>query len=174
MTDQPTQPNPEAEVVATFVHHGQTYQIDHLGIGRPNQWGEFVIYHDGQMAAEFALPQSMLREKYRPDGGQLPPVARLIELAKTALAVEDANAPVGAHWRDYSGAARTLYYDGHRAGYMAAVAQIWEAQHALPSDELAAGERTRLGDLAEVLRRDYDRVKAAAVAAEETQEDHHG
>lgn len=74
------------EVIATFNHFDRTYELDHLGIGNPGQWGEFAIYLDGKMLGDFALPESILKPECRPNGDALPPVGQLIEMALDVLA----------------------------------------------------------------------------------------
>lgn len=72
------------ETIATFEHEGSVYEIDHLGIGYPDtQWGNFAIYCDGEMVAEFCIPESALNPEFRPE---LPTTDELIDLAKGALA----------------------------------------------------------------------------------------
>jgi hypothetical protein len=72
------------ETVAAFEYDGSSYEIDHLGIGSGSQWGEFVVYRDGEEAAEFTLAESVLRPRSRPAG--LPVSAdELIWLARQAL-----------------------------------------------------------------------------------------
>src|ERR1700683_1426800 len=72
------------EPVAAFEHDGSSYEIDHLGIGSGSQWGEFVVYRDGEQATEFTLAESVLRPRSRPAG--LPVSAdELIWLARQAL-----------------------------------------------------------------------------------------
>lgn len=44
-----------AETVATYRDGGVTYEIDHLGIGRPDtQMGIYQVYRDGETVAEFS------------------------------------------------------------------------------------------------------------------------
>lgn len=72
------------ETVATFTHGEATYEIDHLGICRPTQWGEFAIYCDGDQVGEFAIAESLLKPEYRP--AELPvTTAELIRLAHESL-----------------------------------------------------------------------------------------
>lgn len=55
------------ETVATYEVGTATYEIDHLGICRDSQWGEFAVYRDGKQVAEFALTEAMLRKEFRPE-----------------------------------------------------------------------------------------------------------
>jgi len=77
------------ETVATFVgEDGQEYEIDHLGITSPAQWGEFAVYRNGKQLAEFALIEAMLKPQYRP--AELPVTPEeLVDLAKAALEDDD-------------------------------------------------------------------------------------
>lgn len=77
------------ETVATFTGEDeQTYEIDHLGITSPSQWGEFTVYRNGKQLAEFALAEAMLKPQYRPTA--LPVTTEeLVDLAKAALEDDD-------------------------------------------------------------------------------------
>lgn len=47
------------ETIAVYDEDGSRYEIDHLGIGYPDtQWGNFAVYRDGEMVAEFCIPES--------------------------------------------------------------------------------------------------------------------
>lgn len=73
------------ETIASYEHDGKTYEIDHLGINSPTQWGVFMIYLDGDMVVDFAIEESMLKPEFRP--ADLPvDTDELIELAKRAVA----------------------------------------------------------------------------------------
>src|SRR5260370_32231154 len=72
------------ETVASFEHHGSTYEIDHLGIGSGSQWGEVEVYCDGEEVAEFTLAESALRSGSRPAGVPVP-ARDLVRLARPAL-----------------------------------------------------------------------------------------
>lgn len=51
------------ETVATYRdHRGRTVEIDHLGIGNPEQCGEYAVYRDAEQIAEFATPAAMFRD----------------------------------------------------------------------------------------------------------------
>lgn len=82
------------ETIAAYDVDGDTYEIDHLGIGYPDtQWGNFAVYRDGEMVAEFCIPESSLKPEYRPRGrdAELPvTTGELIDLAKGAVAGDDA------------------------------------------------------------------------------------
>ncbi len=71
------------DIIATYEDGGRTYEIDHLGISSPIQWGDLVAYCDGEMVAEFCIPPSLI-----PVSGpeRLPPTGELIEMAKDAVA----------------------------------------------------------------------------------------
>lgn len=73
------------ETVATFERDGDTYEIDHLGICRPEQHGEFAVYRAGDSVAEFAVRDMAL---FKPGHRQehLPATSELIELAVAAIA----------------------------------------------------------------------------------------
>lgn len=72
------------ETVATFEMDGVTYEIDHLGICRDSQWGEFAIWRDGEQVGAFAIEEALLKPEHRPS---LLPVSdeELVRLAKEAL-----------------------------------------------------------------------------------------
>ena len=73
------------ETILTYEAGGETYEIDHLGIGRGFQWGEFAVYCDGMQVAEFAIEESALKPEFRP--ATLPvPDQELIRLAREAVA----------------------------------------------------------------------------------------
>lgn len=74
------------EVIATYEDGAMVYEIDHLGIAYPSQWGEFAVYLCGtnEQVAEFAIPESALKPEFRP--ADLPvTTGELIELAKAAV-----------------------------------------------------------------------------------------
>jgi hypothetical protein len=79
------------ETIVVYDEDGSRYEIDHLGIGYPDtQWGNFAVYRDGEMVAEFCIPESSLKPEYRP--AELPvTTAELIEHAKGAVAGEYAS-----------------------------------------------------------------------------------
>ena len=64
-----------AETVATYTVAGKTYEIDHLGINYPKQWGLFAVYQDGRQITEFGLEAMALRPhqsyEYRTDDHKL-------------------------------------------------------------------------------------------------------
>ena len=50
-----TASNENAETVSTYEHDGETFEVDHLGIGHPDtQMGLYQVYRDGQTVAEFS------------------------------------------------------------------------------------------------------------------------
>lgn len=75
------------ETIATYEDGAMVYEIDHLGIAYPSQWGEFAVYICGsasEQVAEFAIPESALKAECRP--AELPVTTeQLIELAKAAV-----------------------------------------------------------------------------------------
>lgn len=74
------------ETIAVYQDGGRRYEIDHLGIGYPEtQWGNFAVYRDGEMVAEFAIDDSMLAPEYRPAELTVT-TEELIDLAKAAAA----------------------------------------------------------------------------------------
>jgi hypothetical protein len=77
------------ETIATYQDKGETYEIDHLGVGLDSQWGEFAIYRDEVMVGEFAIPESALKPEFRPPA--LPVTTEhLIDLAKAAVSESQA------------------------------------------------------------------------------------
>ncbi|MGW4528311.1 hypothetical protein [Amycolatopsis sp. NPDC004378] len=79
------------ETIARFDHEGVTYELDHLGLAQPEQWGQLAVYADGDMVAEFAVtfPAAVYAETEYPE---LPDTGVLEQLALHELAVE-AGAP---------------------------------------------------------------------------------
>lgn len=78
----------QAETIATYREGGILCEIDHLGVGRDSQWGEFAVYRGGELVAEFSLPESGLRAEFRP-AELSASTAELIELARAAVAEAD-------------------------------------------------------------------------------------
>ena len=75
------------DTIATYQDDGRTYEIDHLGVSHPEDWGNFAVYCDEEMIAEFCIPQSSLNPELRP--AELPlTTTELIEHAKGAVAGE--------------------------------------------------------------------------------------
>ena len=75
----------DTETIVIYEHDGYGYEIDHLGVCRPDQWGCFAVYSaHGEMLAEFALPESLLRSGLQPAAL---PVSddELIQLARAAV-----------------------------------------------------------------------------------------
>jgi hypothetical protein len=70
----PVAPDNPTETVATFVHDGTVYEIDHLGIGVPEQWGSFVVYRGAAPLVEFTILES-----------EMPSTGTLIDRATEAL-----------------------------------------------------------------------------------------
>jgi hypothetical protein len=73
------------ETIATYEDDGKTYEIDHLGIGSPDQWGNFAVYCGDEMVAEFCIPESSLSPQCRPKELPLTPEVLIIH-AKGAVA----------------------------------------------------------------------------------------
>jgi len=69
------------ETVATFKVNGGTYEIDHLGICTPNNYGSYAIYRDGRMLADFCHHAPWENPRSIP----LPSKRELIALAKEVL-----------------------------------------------------------------------------------------
>jgi hypothetical protein len=82
------------ETIATYALGGKTYEIDHLGVGFPDtQWGEFVVYCNGEQVSAFAIEESMLKPEFRP--AELPVSNdELIRMARQAVALDE----IGADW----------------------------------------------------------------------------
>ena len=74
--------NTHNETIATYQHGHNTYEIDHLGIGNPDQWGDYAIYHNNHQIAEFSVEASWHKPQARPP---LPDTDELIGLAKTVI-----------------------------------------------------------------------------------------
>lgn len=70
------------ETVAEFEHAGSTYEIDHLGICRKDQYGTFAIYRDGDQVDEFEVDGVV-------PGVEIPFDFQLIEMAKRELGIEE-------------------------------------------------------------------------------------
>ncbi|MGW4406548.1 hypothetical protein ACWEJ6_21140 [Nonomuraea sp. NPDC004702] len=71
------------EMVAEYVgEDGRTYQIDHLGIGYPSQRGEYAVYCEDRMVADFLAFNTLLKPEAQPP---LPSTGELIEMAKAAV-----------------------------------------------------------------------------------------
>jgi hypothetical protein len=83
----------DPETVATFTVDGdpEPYEIDHLGITDPAQWGQYTVYRGRKQLAAFVVPVAAPRSwnrPPRPSNGRPPaPVSdeELIELARGAL-----------------------------------------------------------------------------------------
>lgn len=95
------------ETIARFDHEGVTYELDHLGIAHPEQWGHLAIYAAGDMVGEVVVefPATAYAENERP---KLPDTDVLADLARHELAVDAGepdrmtlrldNRPVMAAW----------------------------------------------------------------------------
>jgi hypothetical protein len=76
-----------SEVITTYIgSDGTTFEIDHLGIANPNQWGEFAIYRNNIQIAEFSTDAAGYLPEHRP---LLPETDELIALAKVAVYESD-------------------------------------------------------------------------------------
>ncbi len=78
------------EVIASYQEAGISYEIDHLGIGRRSQWGEFAVYSSGVQLAEFSSTAAGVLGEAQPS---LPTESELVALAKTAVAEADSHYP---------------------------------------------------------------------------------
>jgi len=73
------------ETILTYEHDGRGYEIDHLGVCRPGQWGCFAVYSThGEMLAEFNIPESLLRPEIQPAALSVSD-GELIQLAREAV-----------------------------------------------------------------------------------------
>jgi hypothetical protein len=70
------------ETVASFEHGGRVYEIDHLGIGDPSQFAEFMVYQDGRAIADFTTDAVGLHPELR---SPLPSTDDLIIQATAAV-----------------------------------------------------------------------------------------
>lgn len=70
------------ETVATFTYNGKTYEIDHLGIGFPSQYGLFAVYCDGIQLCDFEVNDVGVETG-------IPDEAELVRLAREALATNE-------------------------------------------------------------------------------------
>lgn len=73
------------DTIAVYDAGGRTCETGHLGVSSPDQWGEFMVYRDGEMIAGFCIPESSLKPEHRP-GGLPVTTGELTELAKGAVA----------------------------------------------------------------------------------------
>jgi hypothetical protein len=113
-----------SETVATYAVAGKTYEIDHLGINYPGQWGEFAVYCDGQQAGYFGV------EVRAPE---LPTIYDLIILAVQAVGEESEDeGPVYPQ----PGAPIPLELNGGLAGYV-----VGKCGHRVAESEWRAGFR---------------------------------
>lgn len=78
--------NAPSETIARFRHHDVDYELDHLGIAVPEQWGAFAVYAAGELLAEFRVefPAAAL---VGGDCPTLPDTAVLEQLARHELDV---------------------------------------------------------------------------------------
>lgn len=70
------------ETVTTFTLDGDTYEIDHLGICDPDNFGSFAVYRDGRMVGNFHHHAPWVSPRDIP----LPDEIDLVSMAKAALA----------------------------------------------------------------------------------------
>jgi hypothetical protein len=80
--------NAPSETIAHFQHHDVDYELDHLGIAVPEQWGEFALYTGGEMVAEFRVEFSTAA-LLGGDCPTLPNTSVLEQLARHELDVLD-------------------------------------------------------------------------------------
>lgn len=99
------------ETITRFAHEGVTYELDHLGLAQPEQWGQLAVYADGDMVAEFAVafPDAAYAETEYPD---LPDTGVLEQLALHEVAV-DAGAPDRMTLRLTNRAVMAAWCGGH-------------------------------------------------------------
>ena len=119
------------ETVATYTVRDQTFEIDHLGINYPEQWGEFAVYHDGQQLTVFGDESMILATEQRPE--LMPATEDLIQYAVQAVA-EDTKDPGPVY--PAPGSPIPLELNGGMAGYV-----VGECQHRVFESEWAAGCR---------------------------------
>lgn len=74
------------QTIARFRHNHADYELDHLGIAVPEGWGEFALFSDGEMTAEFRVefPAATLTGEQFPP---LPGIGVLEQLTHHALDV---------------------------------------------------------------------------------------
>lgn len=77
-----------SETIACFRHNDVNYELDHLGIAVPEQWGEFAVFAGGEMLAEFRVEFSTAA-LIGGDCPTLPDIAVLEKLARHELDVTD-------------------------------------------------------------------------------------
>lgn len=120
-----------SETVATYTVAGKTYEIDHLGINFPEQWGEYAVYHNGQQLTEFGIEQMILATERNP--AVMPTTEDLIKLAMQTVAEE-----TGGEGRVYPepGASIPLELNGGMAGYV-----VGKCGHRVAESEWRAGFR---------------------------------
>lgn len=99
------------ETITRFAHDGITYELDHLGITQPEQWGQLAVYADGDMVSEFVVtfPNTAYAETGCPE---LPDVGVLEQLALHEVAV-DAGAPDRMTLRLTNRAVMAAWCGGH-------------------------------------------------------------
>jgi hypothetical protein len=120
-----------SETIATYTVAGKKYEIDHLGINYPDQWGEFAVFHDGLQVTEFGIEEMCLATVRSP---QLMPTADdLIKLALQAVA-EDTDDPGPVY--PQPGAPIPLELNGGMAGYV-----VGKCGHRVAESEWRAGFR---------------------------------
>ncbi|WP_394622355.1 hypothetical protein JNUCC0626_50330 (plasmid) [Lentzea sp. JNUCC 0626] len=80
--------NAPSETIARFQRNDVDYELDHLGIAVPEQWGQFAIFTGGEMIAEFRMEFSDA-VLVGGDCPTLPDIAVLEKLARHELDVTD-------------------------------------------------------------------------------------
>jgi hypothetical protein len=76
-----------SETITHFTDQDDVYELDHLGIAVPDQWGVFALYTGDTVVTEFRVefPDAALAAGPRPP---LPELGVLEQLARHQLAVE--------------------------------------------------------------------------------------
>jgi hypothetical protein len=119
------------ETVATYTVAGKTYEIDHLGINYPEQWGEYAVYCDGQQLTTFGIEEMCLAAVRSPE--LMPTTDDLIKLAVQAVAEDTGDeGPVYPQ----PGAPIPLELNGGMAGFV-----VGECGHRVAESEWRAGFR---------------------------------
>lgn len=89
-----------SEVITTYTEDGRSFEIDHLGIGFPFQWGQFAVYCGDDQVTTFAIAEdgepipvefAVLRGRPPVVPAELPvTLERLAELAREAVKARQA------------------------------------------------------------------------------------
>jgi len=71
-----------SDLVATFEHDGDTYEIGHLIYCAPDNFGSYVVFRDGRMVGSFCRRAPWANSRDHP----LPDETELVALAQAAIA----------------------------------------------------------------------------------------